>query len=249
MANQFPWEQFDKVTFERGLCINKHKTGEWFYANSVDPMPVSNPSSVKTALGVRPILAEGSTENARLSFVFPAIRGNLLDIYRSELDLPGPITFLMGSMLYHCSALARTYAEACTRFVEKGSIKTLGRDASPHETEKRVVVQFADSLYGFETLITKIIIGYEAIRYPIWKKYNSGKNTPGSFVDTVESCNFPSAIGKRIQLSTQNCYLPAKTIKTCVHHSAAHSSQPRRTQSPDSGKGYSAANGGRLPVR
>jgi transposase len=125
MANNFPWEQFDKVTFEGGLCINKHKSGEWFYVNSIDPMPVSDPGTVKTSLGVRPVLAEGSDGNARVSFVFPAARGNLLEIYSSELDLPGPLTYLMGSMLYHCSALARIYADECTRFVETRSIKII----------------------------------------------------------------------------------------------------------------------------
>jgi hypothetical protein len=218
MANNFPWEQFDKVTFEGGLCINKHKSGEWFYVNSIDPMPVSDPGTVKTSLGVRPVLAEGSDGNARVSFVFPAARGNLLEIYSSELDLPGPLTYLMGSMLYHCSALARIYADECTRFVETRSIKIIDGERPSWEKEKRVVTRLKDPLYGFETLITKILIGYESIRYPIWKKYNSGKDTPRSFVDTVKSCKFPSAIGKRIQLSTTNCYLPAKKFRNCIQH-------------------------------
>jgi hypothetical protein len=216
MANKFPWEQFDKVTFERGICIKKHKTGEWFYVNSEDPMSVSDPSTVMTSLGVRPVLAEGSNIDARVSFVLPAIRGKLLEIYRSELNLPEPLKYLMGSMLYHCSALARIYADECTRFVEQRSIKIVGDDTLSREKEKGVVERLAEPLYGFETLITKIIIGYESIRHPIWKKYKSGKNTPRSFVDTVKSCKFPSAIGKRIQSSTENCYLPAKKFKNCI---------------------------------
>jgi len=216
MANKFPWEQFDKVTFEKGICINKHKTGEWFYANSEDPMSVSDPGTVMTSLGVRPVLAEGKNEGARVSFVLPAVRGKLLEIYRSELDLPGPLKYLMGSMLYHCSALARFYAQACTRFVEQRPITIVGGGAPSREKEKRIVTRLEDPLYGFETLITKIIIGYESIRHPIWKKYKSAKGTPRNFVDTVKSCTFPSAIGKRIQLSTENCYLPAKKFRNCI---------------------------------
>lgn len=218
MTNKFPWEQFDKVTFEKGICIKKHKTGEWFYVNSEDLMSVSDPSTVMTSLGVRPVLAEGSNENARVSFVLPAIRGKLLEIYRSELDLPEPLKYLMGSMLYHCSALARIYAEECARFVEQRSIKIVGDDGSSLEKEKRVVTRLVEPLYGFETLITKIIIGYESIRYPIWKKYKSGKDTPRNFVDTVKRCNFPSEIGKRIQWSTKNCFLPAKKFKNCIQY-------------------------------
>lgn len=218
MTNKFPWEQFDKITFERGICIKKNKTGEWFYVNNEDLMSVSNPSTVITSLGVRPVLAEGSNENARVSFVLPAVRGKLLEIYRSELDIPEPLKYLMGSMLYHCSALARIYAEECARFVEQRSIKIVGNDAPKFEKEERVVKRLEEPLYGFETLITKIIIGYESIRYPIWKKYKSDKDTPRNFVDTVKKCNFPSAIEKRIQLSTENCYLPAKKFKNCIQH-------------------------------
>lgn len=216
MANKFPWEQFDQVTFERGICIKRNKAGEWFYVNNEDLMSVSDPSTVITSLGVRPVLAEGSNENARISFVLPAIRGKLLEIYRSELDLPEPLKYLMGSMLYHCSALARIYAEECTRFVEQRSKKNVGGGTPKFEKEERVVERLAEPLYGFETLITKIIIGYESIKHPIWKKYKSGKGTPPNFVDTVKSCTFPSAIGKRIQLSTENCYLPAKKFRNCI---------------------------------
>lgn len=218
MAKKFPWEQFDKVTFERGLCIKKHMSGEWFYVNSEDPMSVSDPGTVKTSLGVRPVLAEGSNGNTRVSFVLPAIRGKLLEIYRSELDLPEPLKYLMGSMLYHCSALARIYAEACTRFVEQRLVKIVGDDNSSWEKEKIVVTRLEEPLYGFETLITKIIIGYESIRYPIWEKYKSGADTPRNFMDTVKSCKFPPAIGNRIQLSTKNFYLPAKKFKNCIQH-------------------------------
>ena len=218
MANNFPWEQFDKVTFERGICIKKHKTGEWFYVNSEDPMSVSDPSTVMASIGVRPVLAEGLNQSARVTFVLPAIRGRLLDIYRSDLDLPKPLKYLMGSMLYHCSTLARLYAEECTRFVEQWSKKAIGDHTPSWEKEKRMVTRLEEPLYGFETLITKIIIGYESIRYPIWKKYESGKETPRNFLDTVKSCKFPSEIEKRIQLSTENCYLPAKKYKNCIQH-------------------------------
>jgi hypothetical protein len=218
MANKFPWEQFDKVVFERGICITKHKTGDWFYANSEDPMSVSDPGSVMTSLGVRPVLAEGSTQDARVSLVFPAIRGKLLELYRSELNLPEPLRYLMGSMLYHCSALARFYAQACTSFVEQRPITIAGDDSPPWEKENRRATRLEEPLYGFETLITKIIVGYESLRHPIWKKYRSGKATPRNFVDTVKSCNFPSAIGNRIQLSTRNCYLPAKKFRSCIQH-------------------------------
>lgn len=216
MANKFPWEQFDKVIFERGICVQKQKTGEWFYVNSQNPLSVSDPGTVMTSLGVRPVIAEGSNENARVSFVLPAMRGKLLDIYRSELDLPEQLKYLMGSMLYHCSVLARFYEEACAGIVEQRSIKIVGDDAPSWENEKRVVARLAAPLYGFETLITKIIIGYESIRHPIWKKYRSGNHTPHNFVDTVKSCKFPSAIGKRVQSSTKNCYLPAKTFRNCI---------------------------------
>jgi hypothetical protein len=216
MANKFPWEQFDKVIFERGICISKHKTGEWFYANSEDPMSVSDPGTVMTSLGVRPVLAEGLNEDARVSFVLPAVRGKLLEIYRSELDLPMPLKYLMGSMLHHCSTLARFYAQACTGLVKQRPITIAGDGTRSWEKEKRIVTRLEEPLYGFETLITKIIIGYESIRHPIWKKYKSGKGTPRNFVDTVKSCTFPPAIGKRIQLSTENCYLPAKKFRNCI---------------------------------
>jgi hypothetical protein len=218
MANKFPWEQFDKITFEKGICIEKHKTGEWFYLNCEDPMGVSDPSTVLTSLGVRPVLAEGLSQNIRVSFVLPAVRGKLLEIYRSELGLPAPLKYLMGSMLYHCSALARLYAETCARFVEQQTIKNIGDDSPSWKKEKRVVTRLEEPLYAFETLMTKIMIGYESIRYPIWKKYNTGKVTPANFVDTVKRCKFPPAIGERIQLSTENYYLPAKKLKDCIQH-------------------------------
>jgi hypothetical protein len=216
MANKFPWEQFDTVTFERGICIQKRKTGEWFYVNSEDPMSVSDPDTVRTSLGLRPVLAEGSNENGRVSFVLPAVRGKLLEIYQSELDIPEPLKYLMGSILYHCSALTHLYAEECTRFVERRSITIVGDDTPSWEKENKVSTRLAEPLYAFETLITKIIIGYESIRFPIWKKYKSGKDTPRNFVDTVKKCAFPPAVGKRLQLSTQNCYLPAKRFRKCI---------------------------------
>jgi hypothetical protein len=216
MAKPFPWDQFDRVTFERGVCIKKHHTGEWFYANSEDPMFVSDPGTIMASLGVRPVLAEGLNENARVSFVLPAIRGKLLDIYISEMDLPGHLKYLMGSMLYQCSSLARFYAEECSRFVERCSIKIAGEDAPPGEKEKKVFIGLEEPLYGFEALVTKIIIGYESIRFPIWEKYRSGKDTPANFLDTVKRCKFPSALEKRIKLSTEGCYLPAKQFRRCI---------------------------------
>ena len=218
MAIKFPWQKFEKITFESGICIKKHKTGDWFYVNSEDPMSVLDPSTVRTSLGVRPVLAEGSNENLRVSFVLPAVKGRLLEIYRSELDLPEPLKYLMGSMLYHCSALAQFYADECTRLVEERSMKIVRGDTPSWEKEKRIVKRLEQPLYGFETLITKVIVGFETIKYPIWEKYKSGKDKPRNFVDTVKSCKFPTAIGKRIQYTTENCYLPAKQIRQCVQH-------------------------------
>ena len=216
MAKPFPWEQFDRVTFERGICIKKHHTGEWFYANSEDPMFLSDPRTIMASLGVRPVLAEGLNDRARVSFILPAIRGKLLDIYISEMDLPRHLKYLMGSMLYQCSSLARFYAEECSRFVERCSIRIAGDDAPSEEKEKKVFIGLGEPLYGFETLTTKIIIGYESIRYPIWEKYGSGKDTPRDFLDTVKRCKFPSAIEKRIKLSTGGCYVPAKKFRRCI---------------------------------
>jgi hypothetical protein len=216
MAKSFPWEQFDRVTFERGICIKKHHTGEWFYANSEDPMFVSDPGTIMASLGVRPVLAEGLNDHARVSLLLPATRGKLLDVYISEMDLPRHLKYLMGSMLYQCSSLARFYAEECARFVERCSIGIDADDAHTAEKEKRVFIGLAEPLYGFETLITKIIIGYESIRYPIWEKYRSGKDTPRNFLDTIKRCKFPSAIEKRIKLSTEGCFLPARTYRRCI---------------------------------
>lgn len=59
MTTIFPWNQFDKVTFERGVCIRRYEPGEWVYVNSESPMSVTDPDTVLTSLGVRPVLAEG----------------------------------------------------------------------------------------------------------------------------------------------------------------------------------------------
>jgi hypothetical protein len=216
MANNVQWSQFEKVIFERGICINKNLSGEWFYDNSEDHMSVADPGNVIASLGVRPVLAEGSNKGTRVSLVLPAIKGRLLEIYRSELDLPAPLKYLMGSILYHCSVLARIYADECKTVARKHQ-KIAGRNnLSSLEEEKRFVTRFEEPLYSFETLMTKIIIGYESLRYPVWKKYKSGNTIPKNYLDTMKSCKFPSAIGKRIKLSTENCYLPAKKYKNCI---------------------------------
>jgi len=101
MANKFPWAQFDRVTFEKGICIQKHHTGGWVYLNSEEPMFVSDPNHIMVSLGVRPVLAEGFNDPNRVSFILPAMRGRLLEIYLSEMDLPKHFAFIMGSMLFH----------------------------------------------------------------------------------------------------------------------------------------------------
>jgi len=78
------------------------------------------------------------------------------------------------------------------------------------------MVHSGEPLYGFETLLTKIIVGYEYLRFPIWKRYQSGKDSPGNFLETVKNCKFPSALEKRIQLSLESCYLPAKKFRGCI---------------------------------
>ncbi len=216
MKKNLPWEQFDKVTFERGICIRRNQTGGWFYANSEDAMSVSDPNTVLTNFGVRPLLAEGSGQNTVVSFLLPAIRGRLLDIYRSELDLLNPLKYVMGSMIHHCSALARLYAEACTRFAEQAT-GGIGSDRSPsRDRENNVVTRLEAPFFEFETLMTKIILGYETIRYPIWRKYSSGTETPRNFADTITRCKLPPAIATRIMLSKDNCYLPAKKFRLCI---------------------------------
>ena len=216
MANNVQWAQFDKIIFERGVCISKNLSGEWFYENSEDHMSVSDPSNVIASLGIRPVLAEGSNQGARVSLILPAIKGRLLEIYRSELDLPAPLKYLMGSILYHCSVLTRFYADECTTFARQHQ-KIAGRKNRSSQREgKRFVTRLEEPLYSFETLMTKIIVGYESLRYPVWKKYKSGSSLPKNYIETVNSCKFPSAIGKRIKLSTENCYLPAKKFKNCI---------------------------------
>ena len=218
MTRNFPWEQFDKVTFERGICIRRHETGDWFYINSANPLSVSDPNTVMTNFGVRPVLAEGSNQNDRVSFLLPAIRGRLLEIYRSELELLKPLKYVMGSMLYHCSALARLYAEECTTFVEQTTGKIVSDSNTSSEKEDTLVTRVEAPFYEFETLITKIILGYEYIRYPIWRKYKSGKETPRNFSDAIKKCKFPPAIEKRIILSEEHCYSPAKKFRHCIQH-------------------------------
>lgn len=216
MTKNFPWEQFDTVTFERGICIRRDETGDWFYANSEDAMSVSDPNTVLTNFGVRPVLAEGSNQNTMVSFLLPAIRGRLLEIYRSELDLLKPLKYVMGSMLYHCSVLARLYAEECTKFVERATGEIGSDGITSREKENKGVTSLEAPFYEFETLMTKIILGYEYIRYPIWRKYKSGTETPHNFADTIKRCKFPPAIEKRIILSKDNCYLPAKIFRHCI---------------------------------
>ena len=216
MTKNFPWEQFDTVTFERGICIRRDETGDWFYANSENAMSVSDPNTVLTNFGVRPVLAEGSSQNTMVSFLLPAIRGRLLEIYRSELDLLKPLKYVMGSMLYHCSVLARLYAEECTKFVERAT-GDIGSDGiTSREKENKRETSLEAPFYEFETLMTKIILGYEYIRYPIWRKYKSGTETPHNFADTLKRCKFPPVIEKRITLSKDNCYLPAKIFRHCI---------------------------------
>ena len=179
-------------------------------------MSVSDPNTVLTNFGVRPVLAEGSSQNAMVSFLLPAIRGRLLDIYRSELDLLKPLKYVMGSMIYHCSALARLYAEECTRFAEQATGEIGSDGKTSREKENKVVTRVEAPFYEFETLMTKIILGYEYIRYPIWRKYQSGTETPRNFADTIKRCKLPPAIEKRIILSKDNCYLPAKKFRHCI---------------------------------
>jgi hypothetical protein len=216
MKKNFPWEQFDKVTFERGICIRRDATGDWLYVNSEDAMSVSDPNTVLTNFGVRPVLAEGSSQNTMVSFLLPAIRGRLLEIYRSELDLLKPLKYVMGSMIYHCSALARLYAEECTRLAEEATGEIGSDGKTSRENEKKVVTRIEAPFYEFETLMTKIVLGYEYIRYPIWRKYQSGTETPRNFTDTIKRCKLPPAIEKRIILSKDNCYLPAKKFRHCI---------------------------------
>ena len=216
MKKNFPWEQFDKVTFERGICIRKDETGDWFYINCQDAMSVSDPNTVLTNFGVRPVLAEGSSQHAMVSFLLPAIRGRLLDIYRSELDLLKPLKYVMGSMIYHCSALARLYAQECTRFAQRatGEMGSGGRTSG--EKENKVVVRLEAPFYEFEALMNKIVLGYEYLRYAIWRKYQSGTETPRNFTDTIKRCKLPLAIEKRIKLSRDHCYLPARKFRYCI---------------------------------
>jgi hypothetical protein len=217
MTTTFPWKQFDRVTFEKGICIRKSETGEWFYVNSEQPVSVPDPDAVPTSLGVRPILAEGPYGDERVSFILPAIKGRLLEIYRDDLDLPKPLTFLMGAMLHHCSALARLYAAQCAGFVGQRAGGTVGGANPAWGNGDRVNVKMEAPFFIFEALLTKIIVGFEYARYPIWRKYESVGGTPHTFADTVEKCTFSSAMEKRIRFSTENCYLPAKKIRHCIH--------------------------------
>lgn len=213
MINKFPWEQFDRVTFEKGICIKKHDTGGWSYLNSEEPMFVSDPKNIMVSLGVRPVLAEGFNDHNRVSFILPAMRGRLLEIYLSEMDLPKHLAFIMGSMLAHCSSLARFYSEECSWFIENYAKKI---DEKVRPSQKRIFVRSGEPLYAFEALVTKIIVGYEYLRFPIWKRYKSGKDSPRNFLETVKNCKFPSAMEKRIQLSIESCYLPAKKFRGCI---------------------------------
>jgi hypothetical protein len=217
MTTTFPWDQFDRVTFEKGICIRKYESGEWFYANSEHPVSVPDPDVVLTSLGVRPVLAEGPYGNERVSFLLPAVKGRLLEIYRDELDLPQPIKFLMGAMLHHCAALARLYAEECAGFVAQWPGEMAGGDNPAWEKRGRVNVKMEAPFFIFEALLTKIIVGFEYVRFPIWRKYDSGSGTPRNFGDTIERCNFSSRMGERARFSWEHCYLPAKKFRNCIH--------------------------------
>jgi len=203
------------MIFERGICIFKNQAGDWYHANSEKPTLVSDPSNLVTCFGLRPVIAERLNENDRVTLVLPAFRGKLLEIYRREIDLTEPLKYLMGSMLHHCAALAHIYADACNRYVTTLSKKTAEKDPTSGDKRKHVA-SLDEPFYGFETLMTKILVGYELIRQPIWRKYKSGRKKPRNFADTVKYCNLPSALGKRIVLSMEKCYLPAKKFRNCI---------------------------------
>ena len=218
MSNQFPWDQFDRVTFERGICIERDLNGAWRYLNSRQPIAVSNPGNVLASLGVRPVLAEGRHESGRVSFLLPSTKGHLLDIYRDELTLPKPMPFMMDAMLFHCSTLTKAYADACIRFVDASPKNSAGVETSSGRSENPVVIELAAPFFQFDALLTTLIIGYEAIRQPILKVHASGKETTRSFADIATTGKLSSAIQKRLQLSRDNCYLPAKRFRHCIHH-------------------------------
>ncbi len=218
MAKTFPWDQFDNVTFERGICVRKNETGTWFHVTSETPVSVSAPEAVLNSLKVRPVLAEGPCGNTRLSTLLPSTQGRLLNIYRSELNLPRPLQFVMGAMLYHCSALARLYARECSTLIERWPGKMANGKSPRWAKENRIVTILEEHFYEFEALITTIVRGYEYIRYPIWEKYESGENTPPSFEKTIERCKFPPELEKRITLSQKTCYEPAKSYRHCIQH-------------------------------
>jgi hypothetical protein len=217
MKTTFPWDHFDRVTFERGIRIKKHGTGEWYYANSGQPMSVPDPGTVLTSLGVRPVLVEGAQGKEQVSFILPAVKGRLLEIYRDELDLPRPLKFLMGSMLHHCSALARLYAEKCAAFMARFPDETANGGNPAWQKGDRFNVKEEAPFFIFEALLTKLIVGFEYARLPIWRKFNSDRGTPRNFADAVDRSTIPPETEKRIRFSKENCYLPAKKFRNCIH--------------------------------
>lgn len=218
MAKTFFWDQFDNVIFERGICIKKDEKGSWVHGTSEAPVSIPAPEAVLNSLKVRPVLIEGPCGNTRSSILLPSTQGRLLNIYINELDLPRPLEFVMGVMLYHCSTLARLYARECMEFVEQWPGKLANGKKPTWAKENRIVTTLKEHFYEFEALITTIVRGYEYIRYPIWEKYESEQNTPRNFEETIKRCNLPPELKRRIGLSRKKCYEPAKSYRHCIQH-------------------------------
>ena len=218
MSNQFPWDQFDEVIFERGISIKRYENGAWRYLNSQQSLRVSNPGNVLSSLGVRPVLAEGRHDSGRVSFLLPSTKGHLLDIYRDELTLPNPLPFMMDAMLHHCSALAKLYAETCSHHVDALPQNNTGVSPSFGKDDRSVGIELAAPFFLLDALLTSLIVGYETIRQPIWKAHASGKEMPRSFAEMAASEKLSPAVRKRLQLSRDTGYLPAKRIRHCIHH-------------------------------
>ena len=105
-------------------------------------------------------------------------------------------------MLYHCITLARLYGDKCAEHVKQWpGLMVKGKDP-PWAKDDKVVTVLEELFFEFESLVTSIVRSYEYIRYPMWQKYGSAKNTPRNFESTINKCSFPDIILGKGNLSS-----------------------------------------------
>ena len=212
------------LVLERGIQLERIGRDAWQYL-AKGTKSTASLCDITTALGLKVVKVTVKGASRDHHFLLPTTLERL--VFRIQVRNLGEsigridpafahhvprLTYIAAAAEYHCAQLVDRYVDVLD-FITLGGQRLLqmSEDFNLHAPTGAPVY------FEFEALVTALIRGYDAARYPLWSAYGAGGSTPKNFRRVVERLSVPKSLEAVLEKAISR-YDEIKKYRDCIQH-------------------------------